>query len=202
MQHCQSDFHNERVFKCYITFLALKRHFQIKSYDYFKYKGKVKISKTSFEKRRDLHFFNRLSRNKEWRELTLSNLRYDSSLWVNDLLTDEANIKLIEMKKRKQALLYHYSEELKLLNPNFNDNFIPLEGQHPTVLKLFIKGTISLETIVILNRLLDLTTKWDKLIEDDLIWPSKKLMINKFEPFMSFDLDRFRQKTIDIFKNI
>jgi hypothetical protein len=45
------------AFEVYKDYLALKNHFSNKNYDYFKYKGKVRTSIDSFNKRKDKIFF-------------------------------------------------------------------------------------------------------------------------------------------------
>ena len=50
----------------YIMYCAMKAHFSRKDYDFFKYRGKTKISRDSFFKRKDRHFFVKIS--KKYRE--------------------------------------------------------------------------------------------------------------------------------------
>ena len=48
--------------ECYKVYMAIRLHFISKSYDYFKYNGKVKASNDSFYKRRDKYRFDHLCR--------------------------------------------------------------------------------------------------------------------------------------------
>ena len=48
-------------FEVYKMYLALRQHFTKDSYDYFKYRGKVRASEKSFEERRDRYFFKKLA---------------------------------------------------------------------------------------------------------------------------------------------
>ena len=48
--------------ECYRMYMAIRLHFHSKSYDYFKYNGKVRASNDSFYKRRDKYRFDHLSR--------------------------------------------------------------------------------------------------------------------------------------------
>ena len=57
-------------FEVYQKYLSLKQHFNRKEYDYFKFKGKVRASESSFEKRKDKHHFIRLSKIYKEDELT------------------------------------------------------------------------------------------------------------------------------------
>ena len=57
-------------FEVYQKYLSLKQHFNRNEYDYFKFKGKVRASESSFEKRKDKHHFIRLSKIYKEEELT------------------------------------------------------------------------------------------------------------------------------------
>ena len=46
----------------YIMYCAMKAHFSRKDYDFYKYGGKTKVSRDSFYKRKDRHFFVKLSK--------------------------------------------------------------------------------------------------------------------------------------------
>ena len=46
----------------YLMYCAMKAHFHKSNYDYVKYKGKTRISRDTFYKRKDRAFFVRLSR--------------------------------------------------------------------------------------------------------------------------------------------
>ena len=56
-------------FDTYKTYLALKNHFTKDSYDYHKYQGKSRASLQSFYKRKDRYWFEKLSRQKEDKEV-------------------------------------------------------------------------------------------------------------------------------------
>ena len=52
-------------FDCYRTYLAFKNHFTKDNFDYFKYGGKTNATTTSFNKRKDKYFFEKMSRQKK-----------------------------------------------------------------------------------------------------------------------------------------
>jgi len=56
-------------FEVYCCYLALKNHFTKKTYDYFKYHGKVRTTIQSFNKRKDKYFFEKTSRQKSDAEI-------------------------------------------------------------------------------------------------------------------------------------
>lgn len=198
MQH-YSSWKNNEAFDCYKTYLALKRHFSSDTYDYFKYNGKVPASIKSFEARRDAPMFARLAKQPEWKLLLLANLSEDPDTWVGKMLDPEAEQKKVEMQRIHGALLYYYSEEIKkdVFLKEFDQNFIPKEGQHPPLLENFLSNQISLQTMVILDELVNYVPKWDKLINETFVWPKIRRKIVKFKPFISIEKSKFRKKTLD-----
>ena len=52
-------------FDCYRTYLAFKNHFTKDNFDYFKYGGKTNATTSSFNKRKDKYFFEKMSRQKK-----------------------------------------------------------------------------------------------------------------------------------------
>ena len=50
------------AFEAYEAYIALKKHFDHKSsYDFFKYHGKMKLNKSSFDTRRDKFYFKKIA---------------------------------------------------------------------------------------------------------------------------------------------
>ena len=61
--------HKDDALECYKTYLAMKQHFTKDSYDYLKYCGIFKASPAAFNKRKDRYFFERMSRQKNDKEI-------------------------------------------------------------------------------------------------------------------------------------
>ena len=49
-------------YNAYKTYVALKNHFTSDSYDYFKYKGRVRVKEESFLKRKDKFYFEKIEK--------------------------------------------------------------------------------------------------------------------------------------------
>ena len=139
-------------FDVYRNYLALKKHFSDKKYDYFKYNGKTRTSVESFNRRRDKYWYEKTSRklnDKEVVEFFVSNFvaaSDPSSLWIGELInTGDTNYK--EWMRRQQSLSYLFrqqSEEL-LSNKKLEDVFNCSNG-HPILLKKFMGGYRDWET--------------------------------------------------------
>jgi hypothetical protein len=86
-----------------------------------------------------------------------------------------------------------------LLEPNFDDNFTVEDGRHPELLRKFLSGRICLETLIILVHLTKCFPKWNKVLRDDPIWKEVSKLIIKYQPFMKYDLNKFKKIVLDVF---
>lgn len=77
------------TFETFKLYIALKNHFTLKTYDYFKYNGKTRTSQKSFEKRNDKFFFQKLSKHNDILGFLVSNLIVNSKSWIKDLTYNE-----------------------------------------------------------------------------------------------------------------
>jgi len=180
-------------FEAYTTYLALKNHFTKESYDFFKYGGKGKASQTSFEVRKDKYFFHKLSKHKDVANYIVANILIKDNLWVGDLVNDdEANDIYTEWLKRQQSLTYLFKNEIEKMDDDLNKNILVEDGQHPHLLNLYKKKIISGETLVIIDDILGVFKHWNKNISEEVIWPTIRVKLNKYKPFISFDKNKMK----------
>ena len=59
------------------------------------------------------------------------------------------------------------------------------------ILKLFLSGKISLETLVILNVILNFGKKFDSNLIDP-VWELTSFRIKKYSPFLNIDVSKFK----------
>jgi len=185
-------------FDAYKTYLALKNHFTKPEYDYQKYCGKVKANLQSFYKRRDRFWFEKISRNKDDKEVIdffVSNFVSaddPANLWIGSMMRDgEQNY--VNWKKRTQSLTYIFREESeKLFKKNKFEEVFDCSKSHPPVLKSFLSGNISLETLVIYDRIFLFGKTFDKKLKDP-VWETVSLKLKKYNPFLNIDVFRYRK---------
>lgn len=185
-------------FDCYKTYLALKNHFTKDNYDYHKYCGKIRATLQSFYKRKDRFWFEKISRNKTDKEIVdffVSNFVScddPQSLWIGEIIkTGENNY--TNWSKKIQSLSYIFKEEVSLFNKdNFNDMFEITGNRHPKILKDHIQGKISLESMIILDRILSFKTDFDKKLKDP-VWELVSIKMKKYSPFLNTDVFRYKQ---------
>ena len=187
-------------FEAYCDFLAIKRHFQNENYDYFRYNGKLKLTNESFESRKDKFYFYKLSKKKHAKELILANMLKDTSIWVGDLVQEKAcDDEYLKWKQRQESMTYNYQKDLDELDDEFDKNLVVENGEYPILLKKYFHGKVSIDTMVVLNKLVNYIPKWTKEINDTVIWPNERLKILKYEPFVKMDIFKLKKITINRF---
>lgn len=186
-------------YEAFCLYNAIKLHFTQESYDFFKYNGKSRVSVEAFEHRKDKYYFYKLSRRfddpEEYKLFLVSNfIGGDSSKkWVGNLLDDTAKEEFTKRKKILQSLSYRFKEDCKILfdgNENPNE-FLKTEGDYPKLLTKVLHKDINIETLIILNGILNFFPIWTKKIQDSIVWPNLKLMYLKYEPFIGYDRKKY-----------
>lgn len=190
------------AFEAYKTYVAIKNHFTSKSYDFFKYNGRTKASRTTFEKRNDRYFFHKLSRRKDMVEFLVANFVYanNPAHWVGDLLNNEQSEQMyFRYLKIRESLSYLFSQDLDKLEEQFDANFQVIDGQHPILLRKYLSNEINIETLIILDDLVSYMRKWNRRIEDTIIWPQVYMKCKKYRPFFEYDRDKMKRIVLDKF---
>ena len=187
-------------YEAYVKYLALKSHFSDKNYDFFKYNGKVKAWRTTFEQRKDKYFFYKLSKKKDPIEYLVANFIGSNDFYIGNIRADESDQIYMDYKKRKESLSYIFKSDLSKMKENFNDNIVVPDNEHPYLLRLYMRGDISLETLTLINKCVNIFDYWDKELKDDIMWPDIKLKAVKYDPFMSVDINKYREIILSNFK--
>jgi len=187
-------------FECYKDYLALKNHFQSKTYDYHRYSGKSSASLDSFNKRKDKIFFEKLSKHKDPHDLMLSNFVEKDTAWVKDIVySEEAETIYSEWIKKTQSLTYLITNDLSKFNDDFNSNFAVIDNQPPYIFNLYLGKQISLETICVLSDLTGCMKYWNKMLKDNPIWETFSLKFKKYTSFIKYDKEKIRKIIVDKF---
>lgn len=184
-------------FDAYREYLALKNHFTKDSYDYFKYNKKVRATVQSFYKRKDRFWFEKVSRQKSDQEVVeffLSNLiscTDPSKLWIGEMMRD-GEARYAAWKKRNQSLSYIFREETQsLFEDRKVDDVFDCSKGHPPVLKKFLSGNISPETMVIYDKIFLFGNDFDKKL-DDPVWETVSKKLKKYSSFLNIDVSRYK----------
>ena len=183
------------AYRCY---LALKNHFTKDHYDYIKYRGKTRASNAAFYKRKDRFWFEKFARqknDKEIEEFFVSNFIYStdpSTVWIGEMIK-EGEGRYQEWQKKVQSLTYIFKEETESVfeNKKIDDMFDCSKG-HPPILKSYLGGDISLESMVIYDRILGYGKDFDKRLKDP-VWETVSRKIKKYSPFLNIDVSRYKK---------
>jgi len=185
-------------FETYQHYLSLKNHFTNPKYDFFKYGAKTRASVTSFNKRKDKYFFEKTSRkysDKEVVDFLVSNFvsaDNPQNLWIGEIINSGERT-YADWTKRQQSLTYLFKEQSnELFSENELESVFDCSRGHPTVLKKFLSGTISLETLVIYDKIFLFGNKFDKQLLDP-VWETVSLKLKKYSPFLNIDVFNYRK---------
>ena len=183
------------AYRCY---LALKNHFTKDHYDYIKYRGKTRASNAAFYKRKDRFWFEKFARQKNDKEIEdffVSNFIYStdpSTMWIGEMIK-EGEGRYQEWQKKVQSLTYIFKEETESVfeNKKMDDMFDCSKG-HPPILKSYLGGDISLESMVIYDRIFDYGKDFDKRLKDP-VWETVSRKIKKYSPFLNIDVSHYKK---------
>jgi hypothetical protein len=185
-------------YEAFSLYTSLKLHFNSDSYDYFRYNGKVNTSVDAFENRKDKWHFYKLSRRftneEQGRDFIVANLVHDPNVWVGNLLVEESNIQYRKRQKVIQSLTYTFTNEIASImsHKDPNASFMIHDGEYPEVLQKLLHDEISIETLCILNKILNFLPAWDKKINDTIHYPTVSRKIKKYTPFILFEPTKYK----------
>ena len=185
-------------FETYQTYLSMKSHFTNPKYDFFKYCGKSRATMASFNKRKDKYWFEKTSRkysDQQILDFLLANFvttDNPQNLWIGEIINSgERNYS--EWMKRKQSLTYLFKEQSSelLFKNDLNEVFDCSKRKHPVVLKKYLGGEISLETLTILEKVFSFAKNFDNKLKDP-VWESVSLKIKKYIPFININVFHYK----------
>ena len=169
------------VFKDYV---ALKNHFTTKSYDYFKYNGKIKANVNTFNQRKDRIFFMKLAKHQDPKNFLVANFVESDNAWIGD----------------QQSLSYIFTNDVEHLDDKFDFNFLVEDHQHPPAMKLYLRKQITIETLIILIDLVRCFSHWQKNMGEDIVWKDLSHKLIKYKPFVQYDRAKMKNILLARFK--
>ena len=185
-------------FDAYRCYLSLKNHFTKDHYDYHKYRGKTRATVQAFYKRKDRFWFEKFARqknDKEVEEFFVSNFIYSTdpaTMWIGEMIK-EGEGRYTEWKKKVQSLSYIFKEEVENVfeEQKVDDVFDCAKG-HPPILKSYLGGDTSLETMVICDIIFGYGKDFDKRLNDP-VWETVSRKIKKYKPFLNINVPRYKK---------
>ena len=153
----------------------------------------------SFYKRKDRFWFEKLSRQKSEKQIIdffVSNFVTSGdpqSLWIGDIIRDGEKT-YNSWNNKIESLSYFFKTEVEsVIDVKHFDEIFQVHGtSHPLLLKEHLQGNLSLETMVILDRILGYRVDFDKKLKDP-VWQLVSQNMNKYSSFLNIDVFKFRK---------
>jgi hypothetical protein len=115
------------------------------------------------------------------------------------MMDEKSSTNYKNWQKVTESMTYRFQNDIDILNEyeeNFNDVFKMKDGQHPVLFRLHLRGKISLETMVILDDLVNYSENWYKY--KDILLNEFVDMMRKYKPFLHnrLQVDKKKYKRI------
>jgi len=180
-------------YEAYKLYCALKRHFLSESYDFFKYKGKVRASYSAFDKRNDKYFFAKLAKHKDPVGFLVANLYDNGDMWIGELVKEQAAEKNYrEWLRKKESLSYVFKSDLELIDDMTSE--IKIESnQHPKLFQRYLGKQIKPESLIIVDKVNKhcLFRYWNSKLSDP-VWKIEYNKLSKLSPFIDIEIDKYK----------
>ena len=184
----------------YLMYCAMKAHFGKTDYNFIKYGGKSRVSRNSFFKRKDRYFFVKLSKKytteSEIRNYFVPNFMMEQRGYVANF-NDENYEK---WQNRQNNFHDIFTNEIQPMIQDFNSLFEIKKSEHPKLMKEYLGKRISLETLIILDELVEYSKKWNEHLKEDILWPDLKKLMNNYKWFLTFDKKQYRINLLTMIK--
>lgn len=191
--------------------MAVKLHFTKDGFDVFKNRGNVKGTREAFNARNDRYMFDKLARkfpvDKDMIQFFVANFAYGNDAAIYSY--EEAETNLLEWNRRKQSITKIFSDDCgKILmdaykNKHKEDAIFNLTNKsYSSILKLFLGGQISLETVRILDDLKPMVETWKNNTSMVLLWENELRRIEKSKGFVKYDSDKVSKVFNDFMQEV
>jgi len=190
-------------FDAYRYYQSLKLHFESKNYDAAKYNFKTSANPKSFWKRNDKYHFAKVAKRfKDVPEMIgwYASHFINGTKWIGEMLNAEDVYQ--SWLKRMQSIGYIFEQDLNHLSlqyESFDDMLKCKSNSHPDIITAYLEEEISLETVVIINKLTGFMNKADKEITETIMWPDISLKVRKYDPFVQVDIERMKKIVLKVF---
>lgn len=176
-------------YDAYSLYMAIKLHFESKSYNAIKYNYKTSVTPNSFWKRRDKYQFAKIAKRFNSREelinFYVANFVSGQSSWIGNMLEEESLY--TDWKRKIESLSYLFDNDIQTLSEKYDsfDNLFKVDNNYPNIINEYLEECVLLETVTIVNKLTKFLTSVK--VSDTILYPDIKSRIQKYEPFVSFD---------------
>jgi hypothetical protein len=180
---------------------AINMHFNTK-YDAFKYHFKTKVNQKTYWGRADKYQLTKIgSRFKTVEEVKgyFASHQLAGNKWSGDMVRDETTY--TDYLKRVESLSYNFKQELEELSEySLDELLVSTTDEYPILINKYLEDTVSIETVCILNALTGFIEDANGKITETILFPDIYNKVTKYQPFLSFNKDKFMKIILDTFK--
>ena len=191
-------------FDAFRFYQSVKLHFESDTYDAIKYNYKTSAKPQTFWKRKDKYFFAKVGRRfttpVDLINYYVSHFIHDTK-WIGEMINDDDTYN--KWLKKNQSMGYIFEQDLyklKEINESF-DKLLDSSDGHPQIISAYMRDEISIETVVIVNRLTQFIRVADRKITETIVWPDVSRKIRKYEAFFQCDTDKMKKTVLKVFTN-
>ena len=184
--------------EAYRMYLAMRNHFKSKTYDFLR-SPYSKAKPETYDRRKDKYFFVKLSRKYDEQQLVqfyLANFVQDNCEWIG-AMSSKGERNYQEYIKKIQSLSYVFKTDAEVMRET-SETFDKLfEGKpHPQLIKLWLGGKITIESVVIMDKIFGFV---EKVSATDPVWETAKTKILKYKPLLKVDTNTHKQVLKGVF---
>ena len=182
--------------------MAIKLHFTKDNFDVFKNRGSVKGTREAFNARNDRYLFEKLARkfpvDRELIQFFVANFAYGND--NGHYAAEDAQSNFIEWNRRKQSITKIFSDDChKIVMQSYKDKlkkdqlFYFTSNNYPSILKMYLGAQISIETVRILDDMMQLVENWKQNSSMVILWENEIRKIEKLAGFVKYDKTKVEQ---------
>ena len=192
----------------YMIYQSIKLHYSSEKHDAIKYRFRTSMSNSTFVKRGDRHFYEKLGQKYPKRADCIKYVvasfaqHMSTDLWIGDMINDFGDTYFAKWGEQAQNLTYNFKKDMSTIAKDgvFDDMITSIDGQIPKVISLYLGGSISFFSVLILDRITRFVSREHVKIDDTLMWPAIYLRLLKTRPFLNIEDDQLKP-FIKIIKN-
>ena len=115
-----------------------------------------------------------------------------SSLWIGEIINSGERT-YSEWSRKQQSLSYIFKEQITQLFDEYTlDELFDCAYGHPPILKEYLGEHIDLETVVILEKVFEFCSQFDKKLTDP-VCETVSMKIRKYAPFINIDVLQYKK---------
>ena len=217
-READADLYDERGYEMYKLKLAISRHFSGDGYDFFKYKGAIKVKKSTYMAKNDRYHYVKIAEKypdeHQATGLFVACFLEHGDTWVGRIAGGEGEKAFRRWQGRIESMAYTFETEMKklldmLYDAGYNRQqlFEPVEElgspDMPFIYKMLMRREVSFETFIILNMLLKFRRKCEKSLGrgQTMVFRGVKQKLDGYAPFLNVDIEKYKLIMKNVLKN-